>query len=343
MAWVALCGPELEENLSLRYLAATLKAAGIDAHVLAASQPEDFPAVLARILRAPEPPLAVGPVAGVPVARTRFPGAGGGAARSGIRRPHHRRRSLRDLRRRRAAARFPRARLDLPAGGRGDARRARPRARRRVPLAGHSGRRRARWRRPGRASREHAGAARSRDGCPGPITRRRAGALLRSRNRAAGVQPRLLRQLHASAASPPGTSRRCPESATACASQRTSPPRWSEMQRARGIDIFVFHDDNFFIPSHAKSLARLNALADALEAQGTARLRHRGQSPPQRRGRPKCSTSWWSACNCIRCYIGVETDADQGLVTLRRWARPRKTIAPSRSRAGWSCTSASTC
>jgi anaerobic magnesium-protoporphyrin IX monomethyl ester cyclase len=60
MAWVALCGPELEENLSLRYLAATLKASGIDAHVLAASQPEDFPAVLARILRAPEPPLAVG-------------------------------------------------------------------------------------------------------------------------------------------------------------------------------------------------------------------------------------------------------------------------------------------
>lgn len=27
--------------------------------------------------------------------------------------------------------------------------------------------------------------------------------------------------------------------------------------------------------------------------------------------------------HCIRCYVGIETDADQGLKTLQRWAKPR--------------------
>lgn len=27
--------------------------------------------------------------------------------------------------------------------------------------------------------------------------------------------------------------------------------------------------------------------------------------------------------HCIRCYVGIETDADQGLKTLQRWAQPR--------------------
>ena len=46
---------------------------------------------------------------------------------------------------------------------------------------------------------------------------------------------------------------------------------------------------------------------------------------------------------CIRCYVGIETDADQGLVTLRRWGKSQP--EPSRHRhrrARWSCSSAST-
>src|SRR6202008_3038239 len=38
-----------------------------------------------------------------------------------------------------------------------------------------------------------------------------------------------------------------------------------EMQRARNIEIFVFHDDNFFVPGKRRNLERFHALADALE------------------------------------------------------------------------------
>jgi hypothetical protein len=94
-----------------------------------------------------------------------------------------------------------------------------------------------------------------------------------------------------------------------------------EMQRTRGIDIFVFHDDNFFIPNHAKSLARLNALADAIEAQGLRDFATVVKARPND-ATPEVFRVLVERLKCIRCYIGVETDADQGLVTLRRWARP---------------------
>jgi len=42
----------------------------------------------------------------------------------------------------------------------------------------------------------------------------------------------------------------------------------ADLRRQRGVDVFVFHDDNFFIPNHGPSLARLHALADAVEAEG---------------------------------------------------------------------------
>src|SRR3954452_9165443 len=60
MGWIALVGPELEENLSLRYLAASLQQAGFESRILAFNSEQDFPAVLASILGAPEPPFAVG-------------------------------------------------------------------------------------------------------------------------------------------------------------------------------------------------------------------------------------------------------------------------------------------
>jgi hypothetical protein len=40
------------------------------------------------------------------------------------------------------------------------------------------------------------------------------------------------------------------------------------LQRTRGIDVFVFHDDNFFVPGHRKNAERFAALADALDARG---------------------------------------------------------------------------
>ncbi len=92
------------------------------------------------------------------------------------------------------------------------------------------------------------------------------------------------------------------------------------MRCDQGIDIFVFHDDNFFIPNHGKSLARLHALADAIEAEG---VRDFATVVKARPGdvTPEVFRVLVERLGCIRCYVGVETDADQGLVTLRRWGR----------------------
>ena len=60
MSWIALVGPELEENLSLRYLAAALRTVGWRVEIVAFNQPRDLPTVLRTITEAPEPPIMVG-------------------------------------------------------------------------------------------------------------------------------------------------------------------------------------------------------------------------------------------------------------------------------------------
>ncbi|AKV00371.1 Radical SAM domain protein [Labilithrix luteola] len=96
-----------------------------------------------------------------------------------------------------------------------------------------------------------------------------------------------------------------------------------EMQRTRGIDIFVFHDDNFFVPGHRKNIDRFNALADALERRGI------GDFATVVKARPTDVTPavfevLKKRLRAIRCYIGIETDADQGLSTLQRWAQSKQ-------------------
>ena len=96
-----------------------------------------------------------------------------------------------------------------------------------------------------------------------------------------------------------------------------------EMQRTRGIEIFVFHDDNFFVPGKRRNLERFHALADALEQRGIGRFATVVKARPTDvdlevfkvlRDRLKA----------IRVYVGIETDSEQGLQTLRRWAKPRQ-------------------
>src|SRR5689334_913657 len=60
MAHVALVGPEIEENLSLRYIASSLAVAGYTTDIVPFNQEADFPHALARVLGAKEPPLVVG-------------------------------------------------------------------------------------------------------------------------------------------------------------------------------------------------------------------------------------------------------------------------------------------
>ncbi len=96
-----------------------------------------------------------------------------------------------------------------------------------------------------------------------------------------------------------------------------------ELQKTRGIDVFVFHDDNFFVPGHRQNRERFAALADALERKKI------GPFATVVKARPTdCDPAVFEILkqrlNCIRVYIGIETDADQGLRTLRRWSHSKQ-------------------
>src|SRR5262249_33636274 len=95
------------------------------------------------------------------------------------------------------------------------------------------------------------------------------------------------------------------------------------MQRDRGIDIFVFHDDNFFVPGHKRNIERFNALADALEQLGIGEFATVVKARPTDVTEPVFEVLK-RRLRCIRCYIGIETDADQGLSTLQRWAHSKQ-------------------
>ena len=95
----------------------------------------------------------------------------------------------------------------------------------------------------------------------------------------------------------------------------------AQMKRDRGVDIFVFHDDNFFVPGHKRNAERFNALADALEKRGIGRFATVVKARPTDTD-PEVFGILKRRLHCIRVYIGVETDADQGLKTLRRWSKP---------------------
>ena len=60
MPWVALVGPELEENLSLRYLASSLAAAGFRSEIVPFDEEGQLRGVLEELLSRSEPPLLVG-------------------------------------------------------------------------------------------------------------------------------------------------------------------------------------------------------------------------------------------------------------------------------------------
>jgi radical SAM superfamily enzyme YgiQ (UPF0313 family) len=95
------------------------------------------------------------------------------------------------------------------------------------------------------------------------------------------------------------------------------------MQRERGVDVFVFHDDNFFLPGHQRNLERFHALADALERYGIGPFATVVKARPTDVD-PEVFRVLVERLRCIRAYVGIETDADQGLRTLRRWAKSKQ-------------------
>jgi anaerobic magnesium-protoporphyrin IX monomethyl ester cyclase len=317
MPWIALVGPELEENLSLRYLAAALRQAGFESRILAYNRDEDATAILEQILLAPEPPGLVGlslafqwraPDFLALAVALRVEGYAGHITVGG----HFATFAAEDLLR------------DFPALDsvcRQEAEQTLV-ALARALAAGRP------WADiPGVIARGEDGAARfaplpevpdlgtlpwpARDGAPARCFDHGIAPLVSSRGCYANCTFCCIAAWHEQTL--PGKRYRLREPGDVAAEM-------AAMQRERGIDIFVFHDDNFFIPNHGKSLARLEALADAIEAEGLRDFATVVKARPND-VTPAVFRVLAERLRCIRCYVGIETDADQGLITLRRWGQ----------------------
>jgi anaerobic magnesium-protoporphyrin IX monomethyl ester cyclase len=319
MPWIALVGPEYEENLSLRYIASSLTAAGFSAEILAFNRDLDLPGIVAAIVGAKEPPLAVGlslafqwrakDFLALAIA-LREAGYAGHVTAGGHFATFASKEILRD---------FPE--LDTI---------CRQEAEDTLVSLGRA-----------------LAAGEPYDTIAGLALRDARGEIVLTAQPALPDLARLpwpdRRGEPAScfghAISPVVGSRGCYANCTFCCiaawheeSQPGKRYRLREvddiademvtMQRERGIEIFVFHDDNFFVPGHKKNVERFNALADALAARGIGRFATVVKARPTDAD-PVVFRILKERLHCIRVYIGVETDADQGLVTLGRWASSR--------------------
>ena len=225
MHWIALVGPEIEENLSLRYLASSLRPRA-PSDIVAFNTAEDFGRAVARIVDAHRRPCWS-------ASRSRSSGGRPTSSRS----PSRCDKAATAATSPRAAtsgrspprdhARLPRARLRLPPGGGGDTVRS--------PTRSHTARRS-----PGSPASRSATAravvvtgpraARPRHA---PVARspRRAGRVLRPRHRAARVEPRLLRELLVLLHRRVARAEPARQALPPARASRTSPTRWSRCKR----------------------------------------------------------------------------------------------------------------
>jgi hypothetical protein len=91
----------------------------------------------------------------------------------------------------------------------------------------------------------------------------------------------------------------------------------SQLHHERGIDLFVFHDDNFFLPGRAQTLRRIRSLADRLEERGVRNFATIVKARPNDLN-PDIVTAMRQRLGLIRIYVGIETASDSGLRILRR-------------------------
>lgn len=89
------------------------------------------------------------------------------------------------------------------------------------------------------------------------------------------------------------------------------------LSRERSIEIFVFHDDNFFLPRRDSTLARIHALGDALDRRGVHRFSTIVKARPNDLDR-EVIAAMCERLGLIRIFLGVESDAHRGLRTLGR-------------------------
>ena len=90
----------------------------------------------------------------------------------------------------------------------------------------------------------------------------------------------------------------------------------AELYHCRGVRIFNFQDDQFFLPTEKGNLARLGALRDALGGHGVGKIALQVKARPDSVTRPVISML--KDMGLFRVFLGVETNAVVGLETLGR-------------------------
>jgi hypothetical protein len=84
----------------------------------------------------------------------------------------------------------------------------------------------------------------------------------------------------------------------------------------RGVRLFVFHDDNFFVPSKSKNLARYRKLKQLLDDAGMTDIGLVIKCRPNDVDRELFELL--KSMGMIRAYVGIETNSDEGVVSLNR-------------------------
>jgi radical SAM superfamily enzyme YgiQ (UPF0313 family) len=90
----------------------------------------------------------------------------------------------------------------------------------------------------------------------------------------------------------------------------------------RGVRIFNFHDDNFFVPSREDNVARLDALIDAVRNAGMADAAVVMKCRPNDIDGPILDRL--ETLRVLRAYVGIETASPEGVRALGRGVQSEK-------------------
>ncbi len=97
----------------------------------------------------------------------------------------------------------------------------------------------------------------------------------------------------------------------------------SQLHHERGIELFVFHDDNFFLPDRTQTLRRIETLADHLAERGVRSFATIVKARPNDL-QPEIVAAMRERLGLIRIYVGIENASETGLRTLRRGIGPNE-------------------
>jgi radical SAM superfamily enzyme YgiQ (UPF0313 family) len=110
------------------------------------------------------------------------------------------------------------------------------------------------------------------------------------------------------------------ENADGARYRRRSPENIAaEMRREyeiRGVRLFIFHDDNFFVPSAPKNVERYTRLKELLNDYGMNDIALVIKCRPNDVDRELFALL--KSMGMLRAYIGIETNSDEGIVSLNR-------------------------